>query len=96
MGNITAFDYSAAPDAYRFLDSWDRPLRTIELVWETVSGSERQLRRESIRLPTDWEYFPFECRWGEFTAYTNELCIRDYHYPGDGEGYLLFLTTIKG
>lgn len=96
VGNTTAFDYSAAPDAYRFLDSWDRPLRTIELVWETVSGSERQLRRESIRLPTDWEYFPFECRWGEFTAYTNELCIGDYQYPGDGEGYLLFLTTIKG
>ena len=96
MGNITAFDYSAAPDAYRFLDSWDRPLRTIELGWETVSGSERQLRRESIRLPTDWEYFPFECRWGEFTAYTNELCIGDDQDPGDGEGYLLFLTTIKG
>ena len=95
-GNITVFDYSAAPKTYRFLDSWDRPLRTIEVVRETYSGSERQLRRESIRLPTDWEYLPFECRWGEFTAYTNELAIGEYQYPGDGDGYLLFLTTVKG
>ena len=96
VGNITVFDYSSAPDAYRFLDSWDMPLRTIEVVWETYSGTERQLRRENVRLPADWEYLPFECRWGEFTAYTNELCIGDYQYPGDGAGYLLFLTTVKG
>jgi 7-cyano-7-deazaguanine tRNA-ribosyltransferase len=40
VGNVTVFDYTSAPDNYSFLDSWDRPLRTIELVWETVSGSE--------------------------------------------------------
>ncbi len=96
VGNITAFDYSAAPSAYHFLDSWDRPLRTIEVLWETYSGSEQQLRREKIQLPTDWEYLPFECRWGDFTAYTNDRYIGEYRYPGDGDGYLLFLTTVKG
>ena len=47
-------------------------------------------------MPTDWEYLPFECRWGDFTAYTNDRYIGDYQYPGDGDGYLLFLTTVKG
>ena len=96
VGNITAFDYSAAPTGFHFMDSWDRPLRTIEVLWETYSGNEQQLRRESIQLPADWEYLPFECRWGDFTAYTNDRYIGDYQYPGDGDGYLLFLTTVKG
>ena len=96
MGNVTAFDYSAAPTEYRFLDSWDRPLRSVEVLWETYAGYERQLRRETVELPTDWEYLPFECRWGDFTAYTNDQYIGDYQYPGDGDGYLLFLTTVKG
>ena len=96
VGNITALDYSAAPTGFQFMDSWDRPLRTIEVLWETYSGTEQQLRRETIQLPTDWEYLPFECRWGDFTAYTNDRYIGDYRYPGDGAGYLLFLTTVKG
>ena len=96
VGNVTVFDYTSAPDNYSFLDSWDRPLRSIEVVWETYSGSERQLRRENILLPTDWEYLPFECRWGDFTAYNNDLAIGEYRYPGDGAGYLLFLTSVKG
>ena len=96
VGNITVFDYSAAPTEFHFMDSWDRPLRTIEVLWETYSGFEQQLRRETIQLPTDWEYLPFECRWGDFTAYTNDQYIGDYVYPGDGDGYLLFLTTVKG
>ena len=96
VGNVTVFDYTSAPDNYSFLDSWDRPLRSIEVVWETYSGSERQLRRENILVPTDWEYLPFECRWGDFTAYNNDLAIGEYRYPGDGAGYLLFLTSVKG
>ena len=41
-------------------------------------------------------YLPIEVQWGEFTAYTNDQYIGDYRYPGDGEEYLLFLTTVKG
>ena len=96
VGNITAFDYTAAPSAYRFLDSWDRPLRSIEVLWETYAGTDRQLRTESIRLPDDWEYLPFECRWGDYIAYTNDRYIGNYQYPGDGAGYRLFLTNVKG
>ena len=93
---ITGFDYSAAPKEYSFLDSWDRELRSIDVLWETYPGGIQELRRETVRLPMDWEYLPFECRWGEFTAYTNDQYIGDYRYPGDGIEYMLFFTTVKG
>ena len=94
--NVTAVDYTARPAKYTFLDSWDRPLRDVDVLWETYSGTERQLRRETLKIPGDWEYMPAECLWGGFTPYNNENYIGTYRYPGDGMDYSLFLTAVKG
>ena len=94
--NVTVVDYTARPTKYTFLNSWDRPLRNVELLWETFSDRKQQLRRETIQIPADWEYIPAECLWGEFTLYNNDQYIGPYQYPGDGEDYFLFLTTVKG
>ena len=93
---ITGFDYDRKPTGYTFLDSWDKPLRNIEVLWESYPGGVRELRRETVSVPMDWEYFPVEAQWGDYTAYTNDRYIGDYKYPGDGVEYLLFLTTVKG
>ena len=93
---ITGFDYDRKPTEYNFLDSWDGSLRNIQVLWETYPNRVRNLRRETVTIPMDWEYLPIEVQWGEFTAYTNDQYIGDYRYPGDGEEYLLFLTTVKG
>ena len=92
---IIGFDYSATPAKYTFLDSWDRSLRNIEVLWENYSEGE-QLRRETVKLPADWEYYPYESRWGDYTIYTNDRYIGEYSYPGDGVDYMLLLTTVKG
>ena len=94
--NVTVIDYTARPTKYTFLDSWDKPLRNVEVLWETYSGTRQQLRRETVQIPADWEYLPAECLGGEFTPYNNEQYIGPYRYPGDGEDYFLFLTTVKG
>ncbi|MBQ9661733.1 MAG: hypothetical protein IJV40_01125 [Oscillospiraceae bacterium] len=94
--NVTAFDYDKLPTKYAFLDSWDDVLRRVDVLWESYSGMERQLRSETLWIPMDWEYYPVECRWGEVTPYTNDRYIGPYQYPGDGVNYSLYLTTAKG
>ncbi|MBR4550170.1 MAG: hypothetical protein IKO83_09700 [Oscillospiraceae bacterium] len=96
------FDYMKPAPVYPFLESWKGAMRTVSLVWESFefdeeSGEwERAVRTEEVSLPGDWEYLPYEARWGEYTAYTNPDYIGPYAYPGDGVDYTLYLTTAKG
>ncbi len=93
----SVYEYNTPKPDLEFLKSWDAPLRKINVIWETYSDSGEQiLRTETVEVPMDWEYLPYEARWGEFTPYTNEEYIGPYVYPGDGAEYLLFLTTVKG
>ena len=93
------FDYGdeiRAEEDYPFLCSWDRPLRTVTITWETYYAGQPELRTESFLIPQDWELLPWEGRWGEYTVYNNTDYIGDYEYPGDNRDYSLFLTTVKG
>ena len=76
-------------------------MRTVTTVWEDyVPGDgesfERTERTEFARIPADWEYLPYEARWGDYTAYANAGFTEAYSYPGDGVDYSLYLTTAKG
>lgn len=90
------YEYNNPAPELGFLDSWNGPLRSIDVMWESYSDGERNIRKETVRVPMDWEYLPYEARWGDYIPYTNEQCIGDYVYPGDSVEYLLFLTTVKG
>ena len=92
----TVLEYQNPVPDLAFLRSWDRPLRTIKVVWESYPNGIRELRQENVEVPDDWEYLPSEIYWGDYTIYTNDQCIGDYSYPGDGVDYMLFLTTVKG
>jgi len=92
----TSFTYGETPPEAAYLDSWDKPLRELRLVWEDWYTGERRVREETVSVPTDWEYLPWEARWGDWTIYLNEGYTQTYAYPGDGEGYTLYLTTAKG
>ncbi len=92
----TIYDYKSPPPELPFLDSWDKPLRTLILHWENFEGSELKTWTETVRVPRDWEYLPYEGRWGNYTVYLDEGYTKPYVYPGDGPGYTLYLTTAKG
>ena len=89
------YDYTQEPD-FRFLDSWDEALREVTVTWESFNGQEPTRYTETVSIPADWEYLPYEVRWGDYTAYNNEDYIGEYEYPGDSLDYELFLTTAKG
>lgn len=93
---VNRFTYTEQPPAFSFLDGWERPLRKVTLVWESYYGGEHQVRTETVQLPDDWEYIPWEGRWGDYTIYMNEGYTIPYFYPGDGVDYTLYLTTAKG
>ena len=92
----TCFLYDETAPALEYLDSWDGPMRTVTLHWEDFSSGERVTRDESVRIPADWEYLPWQGRWGDYTVWMNEEYTRQYAYPGDGVDYTLYLTTAKG
>ena len=93
---VTSFTYGETPPAAEYLDSWAGPMRSIKLVWEDWYGGEPHVRHETVTVPLDWEYLPWEARWGDYTIYMNEGYTRPYTYPGDGAEYTLYLTTAKG
>lgn len=90
------YDYSAAEPEFAFLDSWDKSLRDVTVTWESFENGEQTLFTETVSIPVDWEYLPYEGRWGEYTVYNNTEYIGEYEYPGDNTDYELFLTTAKG
>ena len=93
---VTSFTYGETPPEAKYLDSWDGPMRSIRLVWEDWYDGEPHVRHETVSVPLDWEYLPWEARWGDYTIYMNEGYTRPYAYPGDGVEYTLYLTTAKG
>ena len=95
MGS-NCYDYTRTAPEYPFLDSWNGELRDIAVIWEDYDDGVQRLRTEEVRIPADWEYFPYEAQWGEYTAYLNDRYIGEYSYPGDGIDYMLFLTTVRG
>ena len=94
---VTGFFYGETPPEAKYLDSWKGPMRHITLHWEDWRDGGPHTRTETITVPADWEYLPWEARWDEYTIYMNEGYTRPYAYPGDGtEDYELYLTTAKG
>ena len=85
----------ALPD-FSFLDGWDKPLREVTGIWEDFYDGDVHVRTETYELPGDWEFLPWEGRWGDYTIYMNKGYTRPYFYPGDGMDYTLYLTTAKG
>ncbi len=79
-----------------FLESWERPLRRVHLVWEDWYDGGPHIREETVELPADWEYIPAEGRYGDYTIYMNVGYTQSYFYPGDNVDYTLYLTTAKG
>ncbi len=100
--SVLRFEYMKPAPDYPFLKSWDGALRTVTTVWEEYVLDEEThewasvVRTDFARLPADWEYLPYQARWGEYTAYLNEGYTEPYVYPGDGVDYTLYLTTAKG
>ena len=93
---VLSFRYDETPPAAEYLDSWNKPLRHVNLIWEDWYSGGPHIRRETIAVPADWEYLPWEARWGDYTIYMNEGYTQPYTYPGDGVDYTLWLTTAKG
>ena len=91
--SVVVLEYlDPAPDC-EFMNGWDRELRTVTLMWEDWPSPPVA---ETAEIPMDWEYLPYEARWGNYTAYLNENYTGEYVYPGDGVEYTLYLTTTKG
>lgn len=89
-------DGETPPEA-KYLDSWEKPMRHITLHWEEWLDSRPHVWTETIEVPADWEYLPWQARWDEYTIYMNAGYTKPYTYPGDGtEDYDLYLTTAKG
>ena len=94
---VTGFFYGETPPEAKYLDSWKGPMRHITLHWEDWRDGGPRTRTETITVPADWEYLPWEARWDEYTIYMNEGYTKPYAYPGDGtDDYELYLTTAKG
>ena len=94
---VTGFFYGETPPEAKYLDSWKGPMRHITLHWEDWRDGGPRTRTETVTVPADWEYLPWEARWDEYTIYMNEGYTKPYAYPGDGtEDYELYLTTAKG
>ena len=92
----TAFRYGGTPPEADFLDGWDRPLRRVTAVWESFYNGELNVRTETVEIPADWEYLPWEANWGDYTVYMDAGYTRPYFYPGDGMDYTIYLSTAKG
>ena len=92
------FVYDETPPAFEPLKGWDMPLRTVTAVWESYDPTVQNFtyRTETIQLPYNWEYYPNEAKYDNYTIYTNPRYIGPYQYPGDWVDYSLFLTTAKG
>ena len=92
------FVYDETPPAFEPLKGWDMPLRTVTAVWESYDPTVQNFtyRTETIQLPYNWEYYPNEAKYDDYTIYTNPRYIGPYQYPGDWVDYSLFLTTAKG
>lgn len=90
------YDYSTEAPAFAFLNSWDGDLRKVTVTWESYEGGIEDRYTETVEIPSDWEYLPYEGRWGNYTIYNNDRYVGEYEYPGDGLDYELFLTTAKG
>lgn len=88
--------YDETAPALEYLDSWDGPQRRVAIHWEEFSTGERNAWDEIRQIPADWEYVPWEGRWGDFAVWMDEGYTKSYAYPGDGVDYELWLTTAKG
>ena len=93
---VIRFSYGETPPAAEYLDSWEGPMRHVTLIWEDWYDGGPHIRRETVTVPSDWEYLPWEARWDDYTIYMNEGYTQPYSYPGDGVDYTLWLTTAKG
>ena len=94
---VTGFFYGETPPEAAYLESWKGPMRHITLHWEDWRDGGPRTRTETVTVPADWEYLPWEARWDEYTIYMNEGYTKPYAYPGDGtDDYELYLTTAKG
>ena len=94
--SIVSVSYPETLPDFSFLDGWDKPLRRVTGIWEDFYDGALHVREENYELPGDWEFLPWEGRYGEYTIYMNAGYTRTYFYPGDGMDYTLYLTVAKG
>ncbi len=94
--SVTRYEYVEPFPPFNFLYSWDLQLRTVTLYWENYENGQRHTWTEQAVIPMDWEYVPWQGRWGDYTIYLNEGYTWSYTYPGDSIEYALYLTTAKG
>ena len=94
--SVVSVSYPETLPDFSFLDGWDRPLRRVTGIWEDFRDGGIRVREEVYELPGDWEFLPWEGRYGDYTIYMNAGYTRSYFYPGDGMDYTLYLTTAKG
>ena len=88
--------YDETPPDTSFLDSWEAPLRTVTVHWESFENEAREAHTDLVRLPADWEYLPLEVQFGGYHCWMDEGYTQPYAYPGDGLDYELYLTTAVG
>lgn len=96
--SVTSFEYNAVMPEFPFMAGWDRDLRTVTAIWENYDETIQDLtyRTENLQIPMDWEYLPYEVRWGDYTAYLNPRYTGSYTYPGDIYNYTVYFTAVKG
>ena len=90
------FTYDEDVPAFPFLGGWKGAKRTVTLIWESYDGSDFRTWTEFVRVPADWEVYPWQAQRGTFTAYLDHGYTKQYQYPGDGIDYSIYLTTAKG
>ncbi len=95
--SVTLFESSPAPEL-PLMEGWNGPLRSVTAHWEDYDRDYGCLRyrTETLELPLDWEYLPYDARWGDYTAYNTEAYVGTYVYPGDGIDYEVYFTVAKG
>ena len=94
--SVTVYEYTQSPPRLPYLDGWDGEMRTVTLCWENFSGPVRNTWTETVEIPADWEYLPYDGRWGDYTVWMDPGYTKPYVYPGPGVDYTLYLSTAKG
>lgn len=94
MTETQRFTYGEAADDFGLFDGWDRSLREVRFNCEFHEDGEEVLSSYKFEVPDN-----VEIRLGfyaEANYYLDEDLTVPYEYPGDGEGYIVYVTDAMG